>query len=212
MRSYVTIPTTMSAMPDIPAKTPRPIGRTRSFVPGSLKGGWELEGALSAALVPDGVREELVTALAEGLGFAPAAFAGLTVAPGDEADEAADVAGALVAATVLDGKEALDTIWCCASRETKEDYSGCGRGIFRAGMLTVERVLVTEDTEDEPLVVGEVTHVSSSCTAGCPSAPVTGVKVILHVCSMGPEELAANNTGHQVSAIREKTRARLTSG
>ena len=79
-------------------------------------------------------------------------------------------------------------------------------------MLTVERVLVTEDTEDEPLVIGDVTHVSSSCTAGCPSAPVTGVKVILHVCSIGPDELPANSARHQVSAIREGGRARLTSG
>ena len=29
-------------------------------------------------------------------------------------------------------------------------------------VLTVDKVLVTEDTADEPLVVGDVTHVSSS--------------------------------------------------
>jgi len=35
VRSYVTNPTTIKAMTDIPAKTPRPMGRTDSFCPGS---------------------------------------------------------------------------------------------------------------------------------------------------------------------------------
>lgn len=33
--SYVTRPTTINAMTDIPANTPRPIGRTSSFRPGT---------------------------------------------------------------------------------------------------------------------------------------------------------------------------------
>lgn len=35
VRSYVTNPTTIKAMTEIPAKTPRPIGRTDNFFPGS---------------------------------------------------------------------------------------------------------------------------------------------------------------------------------
>ena len=35
VRSYVTNPTTIKAMTEIPAKTPRPIGRTDNFFPGN---------------------------------------------------------------------------------------------------------------------------------------------------------------------------------
>jgi hypothetical protein len=35
VRSYVTNPTTIRAITEIPAKTPRPIGRTDNFFPGS---------------------------------------------------------------------------------------------------------------------------------------------------------------------------------
>ena len=45
VRSYVTRPTTMSAMTEIPANTPRPMGRTESWVPGS----WNLAAALDDA-------------------------------------------------------------------------------------------------------------------------------------------------------------------
>jgi len=36
VRSYVTSPTTIRAITEIPAKTPRPMGRTESFFPGSV--------------------------------------------------------------------------------------------------------------------------------------------------------------------------------
>lgn len=38
VRSYVTKPTTISAITEIPAKTPRPIGSTDNFFPGRVKG------------------------------------------------------------------------------------------------------------------------------------------------------------------------------
>jgi len=68
VRSYVTRPTTTNAITEIPAKTPKPIGRTEMVFPGSenwVVGVWEdaaaeadadaleLEFALSAAAVVD---------------------------------------------------------------------------------------------------------------------------------------------------------------
>jgi len=52
----VTKPTTINAITEIPAKIPRPIGRTEIFFPGIWKADWaEVEGAaeaLSATVVP----------------------------------------------------------------------------------------------------------------------------------------------------------------
>lgn len=53
VRSYVTKPTTMRAITDIPANTPRPIGNTDNFVPGIWKAA-ALEVVESAAEVPEG--------------------------------------------------------------------------------------------------------------------------------------------------------------
>lgn len=50
VRSYVTRPTTMRAITEIPANTPRPIGRTESFFPGIVKPD---SVALAAAAEPD---------------------------------------------------------------------------------------------------------------------------------------------------------------
>jgi hypothetical protein len=54
VRSYVTKPTTINAMTDIPAKIPRPIGSTEIFFPGIWKAAWAVpegeEEALSAAV------------------------------------------------------------------------------------------------------------------------------------------------------------------
>lgn len=50
--SYVTKPTTISAMTEIPANTPKPIGSTEIFLPGITKGAADAEGAESAADVP----------------------------------------------------------------------------------------------------------------------------------------------------------------
>lgn len=52
--SYVTSPTTMSAMTDIPANTPSPIGKTSSFLPGT-------DAASACAAAADGVVTEVDT-------------------------------------------------------------------------------------------------------------------------------------------------------
>lgn len=49
VRSYVTNPTTIRAITEIPAKTPRPIGRTESFFPGSVNAAVEVEACSAAA-------------------------------------------------------------------------------------------------------------------------------------------------------------------
>jgi len=51
VRSYVTRPTTMRAITEIPANTPRPMGRTESFFPGIVNPAWE--EALAAAAETD---------------------------------------------------------------------------------------------------------------------------------------------------------------
>jgi hypothetical protein len=53
VRSYMTKPTTISAITDIPAKIPRPIGSTEIFFPGIWK---------AAAALEDGVAEVLSAA------------------------------------------------------------------------------------------------------------------------------------------------------
>lgn len=54
VRSYVTKPTTMRAITDIPANTPRPIGNTDNLVPGNWKAAALVEVVESAAEVPEG--------------------------------------------------------------------------------------------------------------------------------------------------------------
>jgi hypothetical protein len=51
VRSYVTRPTTIRAITEIPAKTPRPMGRTESFFPGTAK--FDDDDCSAAAAVPD---------------------------------------------------------------------------------------------------------------------------------------------------------------
>jgi len=54
VRSYVTRPTTMSAITVIPAKTPKPIGKTCSDRPGIWKAAADdVDGAVSSAAVAD---------------------------------------------------------------------------------------------------------------------------------------------------------------
>jgi hypothetical protein len=55
--SYVTNPTTINAITEIPANTPRPMGRTLSFFPGRVKAAWDVELA-AAAVAEEGVCEE----------------------------------------------------------------------------------------------------------------------------------------------------------
>lgn len=53
VRSYVTRPTTMSAITEIPAKTPSPIGSTESFVPGRVNAADDDAAAAAAAALSE---------------------------------------------------------------------------------------------------------------------------------------------------------------
>lgn len=48
--SYVTNPTTINAITEIPAKTPSPIGRTESFLPGNSNAGSAVGETCSTAV------------------------------------------------------------------------------------------------------------------------------------------------------------------
>ncbi len=50
VRSYVTKPTTINAITDMPAKIPRPIGSTEIFFPGIWKAPAELEDGVAVVL------------------------------------------------------------------------------------------------------------------------------------------------------------------
>jgi hypothetical protein len=50
VRSYVTKPTTINAITDMPAKIPRPIGSTEIFFPGIWKAAAALEDAVALVL------------------------------------------------------------------------------------------------------------------------------------------------------------------
>lgn len=65
--SYVTSPTTINAITEIPAKTPRPMGSTDSFLPGRANAAVavEDEDTFAAAAVPDPVASAAAVALTE---------------------------------------------------------------------------------------------------------------------------------------------------
>ncbi len=60
VRSYVTRATTISAITEMPAKTPNPMGNTCSFFPGMANGAGDVL-AFSAAAVPDDAAPAEVT-------------------------------------------------------------------------------------------------------------------------------------------------------
>lgn len=78
VRSYVTRPTTINAITEIPAKTPRPIGNTDNFLPGSSKFAEADADASFWAAADADVVAEAAAAAAESL---PDAVAAALVAP-----------------------------------------------------------------------------------------------------------------------------------
>lgn len=92
VRSYVTRATTISAITEMPANTPKPIGSTCNFLPGIANG---VADALSAAAVPEDAAPAAVTeVLDESVADASSAAdaeeeleAALAVELADEADD-----------------------------------------------------------------------------------------------------------------------------
>jgi len=199
VRSYVTRPTTIRAITETPANTPKPIGRTDSFFPGSVNAAaWE-EEALAAAAEPD---EEEVKGDAE---------TAAAVAPGEllvELLEVLDVV--LVADGVGDGVAAgtVDTpltITAGLATELVVDVLlVVALLVGEVANVIVEDEVTLDEAEErgivdpvlppvlppELLLPPEVlsntkVHCFTSCTSGCPP-DVMGVKVIVHVSVAGP--------------------------
>jgi len=196
----------MRAITEIPANTPRPIGRTDSFLPGSVKAAWD-----AAAAEADEAAAAEEEAAAEEDSESAAAEAVLE-APLEELPVALDVV--LVEEDVGDGVAAatVDTpLTTTAEFETE---------VVADALLVL--VLLVEDVDWEPdeVVVDEVvdemlvdpvpsedppcasppvfppefppelslSNVNVHCLISCTSFPsgVMGVKMILHVCVDGP--------------------------
>lgn len=204
----------MRAITEIPANTPRPIGRTDSFLPGSVKAAWD-----AAAAEADEAAAAEEEAAAEEDSESAAAEAVLE-APLEELPVALDVV--LVEEDVGDGVAAatVDTpLTTTAGFETE---------VVADALLVL--VLLVEDVDWEPdeVVVDEVadevadevvdemlvdpvpsedppcasppvfppefppelslSNVNVHCLISCTSFPsgVMGVKMILHVCVDGP--------------------------
>lgn len=111
MRSYVTSPTTMRAITDIPAKTPRPIGSTDSFLPGTVK------AAAPAGVPPADAADEAAEELDAEAGAVPVLAAEVTDSLAEEAAWLAeDDAVALVdpaAVAEPSGADTLDKPYYC---------------------------------------------------------------------------------------------------
>jgi hypothetical protein len=78
VRSYVTKPTTINAITEIPAKTPRPIGSTDNFLPGRVNAAAADVDAEAAAADPEAraaeeVSEAEATASGAAVAVVPAA-------------------------------------------------------------------------------------------------------------------------------------------
>jgi len=84
VRSYVTKPTTIRAITEIPANTPRPMGKTESFLPGMAKAAVDAD-SLAAAAVPEAAPVEVADTMVTEI--PPTAAAGV---PPEAAAEAVD--------------------------------------------------------------------------------------------------------------------------
>ncbi len=85
VRSYVTKPTTINAITDMPAKIPRPIGSTEIFFPGIWKAAAAVEDAV--AVVLSAAAAVLLPLLDEGLVEGVVVGGGVLVVAGFETDE-----------------------------------------------------------------------------------------------------------------------------
>jgi len=197
VRSYVTSPTTMRAITDIPAKTPRPIGSTDSFLPGTVK------AAAPAGVPPADAADEAAEELDAEAGAVPVLAAEVTdslteeVAWPAEDDAVALVDPAAVAepsdAETLDkpftmgpepGAEAPVVVAAALLLPSEEEEVEPAReeAIVEVAMLEVSDPAALE--EPPPLSDDKVQSLTSS-TCGCPST-VMGVSVILQVWVTGP--------------------------
>lgn len=193
VRSYVTKPTTINAITDIPAKIPRPIGSTEIFFPGIWKAAEVVDAeaeALSATVTADVPLlvdfEACVVAPVVGDGVGDGVIVGTEEEPelelvgvGTDEDEEETVMlerGMELKKTrgdVEDDADVVTEVLCTEEREL---------------VAAVEVEAVDVEAVDFEVVVdaGVTVHCRTTCTRGSPFDPVTGVNVSVHVWVTGP--------------------------
>lgn len=192
VRSYVTRPTTISAITEIPANTPSPIGKTCSFFPGNAN---DVDDAFAAAAVPVAVAERfpLVLAAADDEGVDgdgdvdDAAEVGVDVGGGDVVDAGEDDVSVIVDAVGADGDEgtgeggtvdrpSTDTAGPVAVAASPVAVGGGGPvGVPLGGGASVAV------SGGAPPVATVIAHDFTSMTMSWPLESLDGVRVMVHV-------------------------------
>lgn len=194
--SYVTRPTTISAMTEMPANTPNPIGRTEIFLPGNSKGAVDAEGAESAADVPAAAAAP-ETSVDEGV---------------TDAESAADVVG-LPALTTGDTVADADGVGVVATEGTMVETSDAAmdekpyeRSLVSTKSIIASHVLQLTLTErtGAPLSVGEAGVAAEEVAEGGITVPTDAAGMVVSPCSSRYREHIANtlnHSGHTLTAI-----------
>jgi len=159
----------------MPAKIPRPIGSTEIFFPGI----WKADSA-----VEDGVEDALSATVTADVPLLLAVDLG-EVAPVVDGGVGDEVVVAVGRGTVE--SPTIDTPGLAIELEdVVADEDGEERGTEDKVVETMELVdAVSELLEDWE--AGTTLHCRTTCTRGSPSAPTTGVNVMVHVSVTGPE-------------------------
>jgi len=190
VRSYVTNPTIISAITDMPANTPSPIGSTESFFPPTLYGMEVPSDALEVSVVD-------VWTAAAGLsgGVEPGSGSGGgCVCAGD----AGGGAGVSVAKVVGDGVGDGAGVSVVKAGGGVGDGAGVsvvkvtGDGVLVAAAavadveVMIETVVVVGSGPTSAVTIGNKMHILTTSTASVPFDSIIGVSEMSHDSSMGP--------------------------
>jgi len=195
-------------MTDMPAKTPKPIGRTSIFLPGRVKGVEDAEAAFSAAAVPAWSAGKDVLVAPE---IAPADVVGL-------GDEASATGTEDAEAEVVDVDDTVPD-----ENDTVTDVVGrteIGATVLKDESSETEEVIAGRDAVGVPDTIAlesppdtATEHCLTSTTCSLPFASVMGVKVIVQVSVASPSGVSVEVTvctvwGPVKAASCRRTRAR----
>ena len=136
----------MRAITEIPANTPRPIGRTESFFPGIANPAWEDSVAAAAAAAAAAPSPPDVTALGEDVGGRLPDGVGVPVGVGTDDDGTVETPCKMNKSThaKLNGSSRICRTWILTFTDT------AGFPLAVAVVLVVEGVeLVDDDVEDD---------------------------------------------------------------
>lgn len=206
----------MRAITDIPAKTPRPIGRTDSFFPGSVKAAWEVTApaAVAPAEAPEDAADAEVAADKADVDVAadfPVLAAEAAEPLAEElpwaVEDAMALAEPVAVAEPADATGTLDKPFTMGPDPAVAE-APAAEAVVDAALLppppsevevapaeeeaTVEVAIVVESDpaalEEPPPLSDDTVQSFTSSTCGCPST-VIGVSVILQVSVTGPLEV-----------------------